>query len=726
MRYGVRWGKTALVASLMYVWMLAFGAGIAHAQTYTQADELLDELIAASELDSRLRIRELEQSIATMPDGAEKCAALKEIIFLSVDSEDLDRLALYGAMGHELATSAGDPELTIYSDLAFISIDITRGNLASAQARLDATRSRASDLSDPSSLFFVDAMDAIIGIGLGQYLDSFGKLKQSTESLPDTEQGNWMRMLAYLTLAYSYSGIGDLEQIVANYKSALALSRATGIAFDRESAVHNIAIALDPRAHAETADRYYAGLKTVLEQNGRTEGLFHVYNGVAWLRYRQGAHADVIDNAALAFAQQDADPYLLADLYDLTAISYAELGDIENARVSRDRARSLFQTLDYEVDRLTVDMLTDAYILKAEGRLGEAFDLLNSARRAQLDEQADTFSSNVTDFRTSLDAMLARQRAEQELSEIRATNSNLIMLIVAIAILMLLGLLYMQYQHSKTVNKARITAEHANQAKSEFLANMSHELRTPLNAILGFSDMMSQRVFGELGAKQYGDYADHIHESGRLLLDIINDILDLSKIESGQVQLNPEILDLAAILGDARVFLKRKANEKNVPIEIILPDDAPYLYADKRLVKQILLNLLSNAVKFVPVGGKVSLAAGRTAAGELEIAVSDDGPGMTKDEVAVALTPFGQAGTTMTRSHEGTGLGLPLARTLMELHGGTLVVESSKGSGTTVTLHFPKDRCFVGPAIQPSTARAASPLGLSEEESDPGNKSAAS
>jgi signal transduction histidine kinase len=241
---------------------------------------------------------------------------------------------------------------------------------------------------------------------------------------------------------------------------------------------------------------------------------------------------------------------------------------------------------------------------------------------------------------------------------------------------------------------AKEEAEAASRTKSEFLANMSHELRTPLNAIIGFSDVMQSELLGPLGAR-YRSYAKDIQQSGEHLLKIINDILDLSKIEAGRLTLREEIVDPAAMARDCARLVRARAEEVGVLLQIRVLADAPrQLSADAVKLKQILLNLLSNAVKFTRRGGRVELALLRGGAGNLEIAVADTGIGMSESDIAIALQPFRQVESTFARTHEGTGLGLPLTKALVELHGGTMRIESTLGEGTTVTVTFPVERVW--------------------------------
>ena len=240
---------------------------------------------------------------------------------------------------------------------------------------------------------------------------------------------------------------------------------------------------------------------------------------------------------------------------------------------------------------------------------------------------------------------------------------------------------------------AKEQAELANRSKSEFLANMSHELRTPLNAIIGFSEIVAGELFGPIGATRYVEYARDIHTSGIHLLSIISDILDLSKIEAGRRELTESAIDLHEAAESALRLVRGRAENSGVRlVNGIARNGAPHLVADERAVKQILLNLLSNAVKFTPDGGRVAVAAELRDDGSLAVSVDDTGIGIAPENIPRALAPFSQVDSTLTRRYEGTGLGLPLVKSLIELHDGTLEIDSEEGKGTLATVVFPAQR----------------------------------
>jgi signal transduction histidine kinase len=233
-------------------------------------------------------------------------------------------------------------------------------------------------------------------------------------------------------------------------------------------------------------------------------------------------------------------------------------------------------------------------------------------------------------------------------------------------------------------------ADAANATKSMFLANMSHELRTPLNAIIGFSEIMKAEMFGPLGGKRYREYVEDIAKCGNHLLSLINDVLDMSKFDAGRLELDEEKVDVSEIVVASVNAVRPSAEKASVCLTSKL-DDALFLYADGRRLKQILLNLLSNAIKFTPEGGRVSLSVSARQEG-LIIAVADTGIGMAPDQIPKALERFGQVDSRLARKHEGTGLGLPLTKCLVDLHGGSLRIDSEVNVGTTVTVTFPRAR----------------------------------
>ncbi len=251
---------------------------------------------------------------------------------------------------------------------------------------------------------------------------------------------------------------------------------------------------------------------------------------------------------------------------------------------------------------------------------------------------------------------------------------------------------------------ARSRAEAANISKSRFLAQMSHELRTPLNAILGFSEVMKGEVFGPHSVPAYKDYANDIHVSGQHLLGLINEILDLSRIEAGRYELNEEAVPLADVVEDCHHLLKLRAQNRGLTIHEVFEKDLPRVWADERAVRQITLNLLSNAIKFTPQGGEIWLKVGWTAAGGQYISVKDTGPGIPEAEIPIVLASFGQGSNSIKSAEQGAGLGLPIAKSLVDLHAGTFTLRSKLRVGTEVVVTLPPERVMsaLAPVMEPA------------------------
>jgi PAS domain S-box-containing protein len=283
----------------------------------------------------------------------------------------------------------------------------------------------------------------------------------------------------------------------------------------------------------------------------------------------------------------------------------------------------------------------------------------------------------------AIDRQGARKSLDLAISRMQLDRENLMILVARDVT--------RRVEAEQALLQAKQVAEHTSRSKTEFLHNMSHELRTPLNAIIGFSEVMQRETFGPIGG-QYVGYAKDIHESGRHLLSVINDILDVAKIESGRFDLAEEHVAIADIIGSTIRLVRDRAARTGVTLLAPVAEDLPTVRGDGRVLKQVLLNLLDNATKFTATGGHVMVTALTTAAGSIDITVTDSGIGIPADRLESVMQPFGQVDSSLSRKYGGTGLGLPLAKRFMEMHGGSLTLLSEFGIGTTVIARLPPDR----------------------------------
>ncbi|MGV8996425.1 MAG: PAS domain-containing sensor histidine kinase [Parvibaculaceae bacterium] len=382
---------------------------------------------------------------------------------------------------------------------------------------------------------------------------------------------------------------------------------------------------------------------------------------------------------------------------DLNAKLQVEIASREAAERAVVATEENFQSIFFAAPQAMaiVDPSTHRIIQanrKATELFGSAHDLAGMDSRTLFVDQ---------DVRHRLDETAVGQRPRGAI-EAQLTNANgeIIWAHISAALVRFHGLPAMlvalqdvtaRRREAEALREARDQATDSSKSKSEFLANMSHELRTPLNAIIGFSEALERELFGPVGNPRYREYAVDIHDSGVHLLNLINDILDLSKIEAGHFQLHEDETDLDGIVASACRIVRHRAQQASISIEINMPKPAISLVVDERALKQILINLVSNAVKFSNDCGVVRVEAAISGDG-LRIAVIDQGIGIAEGDIPKALSPFTQLDGTLSRTHEGTGLGLPLAKHMTELHGGRLTIESVFGEGTTVFVDLPSSR----------------------------------
>lgn len=513
-----------------------------------------------------------------------------------------------------------------------------------------------------------------------------------------------MRQDLHLAYGHVLSYLSDVTGMLNQFEAALALAETTGRRFDGGAMLLALADTLIARDDPGLALALYRRLVEAAFRTGTERDLQRALFGLAKVAHAVGDPASSAAYVEEALGQ-DPPTRLALELQQLQAINMARLGRVADAERYLSKAETLAAN-EALSGRSGIAMLIRAEIAEADGRFREALALFRSYAEARRLNTREAFSEDVLALRAGLESELARERAEldliqreRELAAERVKSQRIWLIAAAIILILAIAAILWLRRMAKQIDAARLHAEQASAAKSSFLAGMSHELRTPLNAVIGFSDMMAQEMVGPI-SDTYRGYSQAINRSGRHLLAVINDILDISRIEAGRSELEETTVRLPAVLREAVEMVEPRALDEGLEIVMEGVAAAPEVQADRRLIRQAVTNLLANAVKFTASGGRVILSVDRTIDGGLAITVEDTGEGMTEDELKTAMEPFGQVHSVLTRRHEGTGLGLPLVDNFMRMHGGYLALASDKGIGTRATLWLPASR-VVEPAPEP-------------------------
>ncbi|RMD91029.1 MAG: hypothetical protein D6807_00570 [Alphaproteobacteria bacterium] len=525
-----------------------------------------------------------------------------------------------------------------------------------------------------------------------------------------------LRAEAHEALGTLDAQLRDLSGMLLQYRQALDLAEAQSWPLDGEAILYNLGNVFMQEGDHEEARTIFSRMLALAERSGRAENRFYALYGL--MKVAHNAEQPALSNsyAEQALATMTPPPVFAAAIAQHRAFNLIALGDPAAAARQVDIAEAAIREgADFgKTIYSSYNTLLRSRLAEIAGDNRKALELYKAYSADRLRLVRDTFAEDVKSIRASLEGALEVEKARRSLAEgARAVAREEIRLqriaLVALGLAGLVALAAFIYQRrmARELETSRQRAEAANIAKSKFLANVSHELRTPLNAIIGFSEMCIREEMGPLENAVYKDYASAIHRSGRHLLALINDILDLSRIEAHRLELDESEVAVADFVGEACELVGGHAAARAGAIRLEGLDGLPPVRADRRLMRQTIANLLSNAIKFSPPQTEVIVSGEVRADGGIAITVADKGIGMTESDLAIALQPFGQVQSVMTRAHEGTGLGLTLVKTFIELHRGRLDIRSAPGAGTRATVILPAARVLAAAEDSPPRAVAS-------------------
>lgn len=530
----------------------------------------------------------------------------------------------------------------------------------------------------------------------GNYYTAVEKLQLALDALDglDDMRADRIRVGVYLAYAYVYTSLENDHRAIDYYKMAIELSQARGFAVDHGGIIYNIGFLLLQSRNLDMSEKFFYELEARYLKVGDPDNLIFPYYALAFINYHREDYVTSLEFAEKSYRGGDTVVDFAGTLLQLIAENNAWLGNLDLAYKYLEQASEYFEKYpDYKGTVWEATSLrVEAAIAHAEGRHDDAMQKYADFHHAHAKAQNSSFTTDFELLTDDLQSRISSQQAELALKQITLNNQRYLSAFIAFLLLIMVGLILFQLRWSKILRLSKMDAEQASRSKSEFLAQMSHELRTPLNAIIGFSEMMSKEVLGEIANKKYKEYVVLINQSGLHLLRIINDILDISKVESGKLELSESKFDLCELIDETVDTMHNRAARVGVELVNSAPEKCSLLYADRRIIKQVLFNILSNSIKFTDKGGAISISYSVQNDGKINLVISDTGQGMSPEHLMQAMEPFGQVKSVLVQSHEGTGLGLPLVKAFMELHQGDMDISSKLGEGTKFELHFPAER----------------------------------
>lgn len=660
------------------------------------AEDFLNRLDNVEKLDLQYEFKRHIDKYQAASNPKIQSEELEIILGYAVHMEDLEQILYFTDLQAKIGEELNDSTIVEMAKSNLAYSKAISGQFKSALKAITAIEKTAIDSGNLKLRIHTAMLRGLMASYIGRALESIERLKAVERLIIDNSNYDLQRMLIYWTIAFNSVNNNDLTNAMSYYSQSVDIALANQWAIDRQSMIYNIAALLDDENAYSAAENYFREYGKVSLEVKRPQDVFFMHYGLASLYMDQDKYADTYREVQLALKFENIQVDFQPFLHSANTLSLARLGRIEEAKASQKMHQQFFvnnpEYLNTTWALSPINM--EAEILRAEGRFSEAYDKFSEYHTRQVEVMNEEHMNDAKGMRQGLEAAIAIEEAENKLAQSEIANSYML-LGASFVILLILFMFYsVQKKSSANLKISKAEADTANQAKSKFLANVSHELRTPLNAIIGFSDIMKNDRVGPMKAEQTKEYSKLINDSGKHLLSIINDILDINKIEAGQMEMNEDAIDISWLLDDVNHLLRQTAMQANIELSFDADSNLPDLYGDERQIKQILINLVNNSIKFSEAETSIRTTAHLREDRGITIKVQDEGYGMSPDDLERAMLPFMRVQNNLKSDKEGTGLGLPLAKVLTELHSGTMTITSVLGQGTSIELNFPSERAL--------------------------------
>jgi len=691
-----RLNRLLLTAAALFATMAAQAA--IDQRTKDRALVILERIEARDPLADDRFVESLEQRVSETT-GTEKLRAMHELLYFQLAGHE--RVEDGATAINEEASRQNNESYAAIGRSRLVYLDYKQSKSDTAlerlEAELDAARRRHDWLAETQ----IRRLITYVHWSEGRREAAVQTLQTAFERIPrGAPESEFARITLLDALEFIHADSGDLAALIETAEQILDLSNQSGLPVNAELIVGDFAYLFRLRGEYEIALQFYQAYDRILRKKGQASQRYIALFGMALTAQRMGDFESSRTYSDQALESGRISSIYRAALQIVQAVNAARLGDLERAEHYYAAAEAYFAddsgagSTFWEIEMLRAR----AELARAFGNTDAAMDLLNQYTKRSISVVRQEATQDVKELRAELSAELARQRAERSLLErdrqlaTQRVRAQRMILGLFVLLMTAMTVAYIQQRRSaKALDRSRRRAEAANEAKSRFLANISHELRTPLNAVIGFSDLLGQAGPAQLPEGRVQEYAGLINQSGHHLLDVIADLLDVSQIEAGGVELSTSACTLADIVEDAMAIVVPQAKTAGKRIERSLPEDLPALLVDRRRMKQVAINLLSNALKFTRQDARITLSAWRDEAGGLAIAVADNGIGIPPDKLEAVLDPFVQVDDGWNRTHHGVGLGLSIVRSIVEAHGGRLRIDSQVGEGTRITITLPPE-----------------------------------